>query len=187
MKALLSAINYCHTNNIMHRDLKPENILLESREDFSSIKLIDFGYSKRYSDPNKYYSELVGTAMYVAPETINGAHNYKSDIWSCGVICYILLTGSVPFWDDDEDRLFELIKTGKFEMNDPCWIRVPVIAQEFVKRLLTLDKNERPTAQKCLNDSWLSKEISVSQRRIKQEAGLAFENIIKFNSYTKMK
>ena len=94
MKALLSALNYCHTNNIMHRDLKPENILLESKKEFSNIKLIDFGYSKKYSDPNEHFSELVGTAMYVSPETINGAHNFKSDIWSSGVICYILLTGS---------------------------------------------------------------------------------------------
>ena len=151
----------------MHRDLKPENILLESRKDFTSIKLIDFGYSKKYNDPYEYYSELVGTAMYVAPEVIDGAHNYKSDIWSCGIICYILLTGSVPFWDEDEDQLFQLIKSGKFEMNDPAWIKVPVVAQEFIKMLLNVNKESRPTAQKCLNDTWMTKDIGPSQRKVK--------------------
>lgn len=84
--------------------------------------------------------------MYVAPEVINGAHNYKSDIWSCGIIAYILLTGSVPFWHEDEDQLFEMIKTGKFEMNDPAWIKVPVVAQDFIKTLLNVNKESRPSA-----------------------------------------
>lgn len=96
MKQILSCINYCHKNKIVHRDLKPENILLEQNKEFDQIKIIDFGTSLVY-DPNKQLDEKLGTPYYIAPEVLNKNYGEKCDIWSCGVICYILLSGQPPF------------------------------------------------------------------------------------------
>ena len=89
---MLSCVNYCHKNNIVHRDLKPENILLEQNKEFDQIKIIDFGTSLVY-DPSKPLDEKLGTPYYIAPEVLNTSYNSKCDIWSVGVITYILLSG----------------------------------------------------------------------------------------------
>lgn len=99
----------------------------------------------------------MGTAIYVAPEILMRRHNYKCDIWSCGVIAYILLSGTMPFWDEDEDKLFELIKKGKYEVNDQYWTRVSILAKKFVKRLMTYEYTERPTAAMALRDIWVTR------------------------------
>jgi len=96
MKQVLSCINYCHQANIVHRDLKPENILLEQNKEFDQIKIIDFGTSLVY-DPSRSLDEKLGTPYYIAPEVLNKNYNQKCDIWSCGVITYILLSGVPPF------------------------------------------------------------------------------------------
>jgi len=96
MKQVLSCINYCHQRNIVHRDLKPENILLEANREFDQIKIIDFGTSLVY-DANRNLDEKLGTPYYIAPEVINKNYNEKCDIWSCGVIVFILLSGMPPF------------------------------------------------------------------------------------------
>jgi len=96
MKQVLSCINYCHQSNIVHRDLKPENILLEQNKEFDQIKIIDFGTSLVY-DPNRNLDEKLGTPYYIAPEVLNKNYNEKCDIWSAGVITYILLSGMPPF------------------------------------------------------------------------------------------
>ena len=96
MKQVLSCVNYCHKNNIVHRDLKPENVLLEANKDFDQIKIIDFGTSLQF-DPSKFLDEKLGTPYYIAPEVLNKKYNEKCDIWSCGVILYIILSGVPPF------------------------------------------------------------------------------------------
>lgn len=96
MKQVLSCVNYCHKNHIVHRDLKPENILLEQNKDFDQIKIIDFGTSLLF-DSAKSLDEKLGTPYYIAPEVLNKKYNEKCDIWSCGVIVYILLSGMPPF------------------------------------------------------------------------------------------
>ena len=96
--------------------------------------------------------------MYVAPEVLKKNHDYKSDIWSSGVIAYILLSGSIPFWDEDEDKLFELIKKGKFDFKEGDWRKVSPLAKYFVTKMLTYEREERPTADECLKHIWLSKE-----------------------------
>ena len=96
MKQVLGCINYCHTNNIVHRDLKPENILLESNKAFDQIKIIDFGTSLVIQDGEKL-DEKLGTPYYIAPEVLAKNYGSKCDIWSCGVITYIILSGIPPF------------------------------------------------------------------------------------------
>ena len=96
MKALISAIVYCHKYNIVHRDLKPENLLYESRDANSNLKVIDWGSSRKYN-PNIPMTKSKGTPYYIAPEVLKGTYNEKCDIWSLGVIMYIMLCGYPPF------------------------------------------------------------------------------------------
>ncbi len=96
LKQVLSAINFCHTRNIVHRDLKPENLLLDKDTDNPKIKIIDFGTSQVFSGDKKM-SQKFGTPYYIAPEVLKKSYNEKCDLWSCGVILYILLCGYPPF------------------------------------------------------------------------------------------
>jgi calcium-dependent protein kinase len=83
---------YCHDQHIVHRDLKPENILLESKATNAPIIIVDFGTSRVF-DPNEKMSKKIGTPFYVAPEILDGIYDEKCDVWSCGVILYIMLSG----------------------------------------------------------------------------------------------
>ena len=95
MKQLLSAIAYCHSKKIVHRDLKPENLLIVKTNTYE-IKVIDFGLSRTF-EPNKNMYSRMGTPFYIAPEVLKKKYNEKCDVWACGVILYILLSGNPPF------------------------------------------------------------------------------------------
>ena len=101
MKQVLACINFCHTNNIIHRDLKPENVLLEANKDFNAIKMIDFGEAIEWKSKANI-KQRTGTAMYVAPEVIKKSYNSKCDIWSCGIMMCILVTGVPPITGADD-------------------------------------------------------------------------------------
>lgn len=94
MEELFRAINHCHANGIVHRDIKPENIMIGKD---GNIKLIDFGLSKRSKNKNQLLSTIAGTPYYMAPEVLDGEYNYHADIWSLGVLLYVLLSGYLPF------------------------------------------------------------------------------------------
>lgn len=96
MKEILSAVTYCHKYGIVHRDLKPENILYQSKDPDSPLKIIDFGTSKTYNGDEKL-NDVCGTPYYIAPEVLDGKYTEKCDVWSCGVIMYIMLCGYPPF------------------------------------------------------------------------------------------
>ena len=113
MKQLLSAVNYIPSNNIVHRDLKPENILLDTKHDNNIIKIIDWG-TARFFDNSKKMNRISGTPYYIAPEVLAEKYDEKCDIWSCGVILYILLCGYPPFNADIDELILEKIKAGKF-------------------------------------------------------------------------
>lgn len=93
MTKLFGAINHCHASGIVHRDIKPENIMIGKDKE---LKLIDFGLSKANKDKGKLHT-IAGTPFYMAPEVLDGGYNYKADIWSLGVLLYILLSGYLPF------------------------------------------------------------------------------------------
>ena len=115
MQQVLSAISYCHDHNIVHRDLKPENILLEDSEaENLVVKVIDFGASQ-FFDPTEKLTERFGTIYYISPEVLKGDYGEKCDLWSMGVILYILLCGEPPFNGDSDDKIMQKILRGKFE------------------------------------------------------------------------
>lgn len=152
MRQLLSAIVYCHEHRIVHRDLKPENLLLEFKRPFekgNNLKVIDFGTSIEYNPSQKLKARL-GTAYYIAPEVLRGDYDQKCDIWSCGVILYILLCGYPPFNGDNDAQIFERIKSGKFSFPSPEWDYVSKAAKSLIRTMLEFDPKVRITAQEAL-------------------------------------
>merc|ERR1719223_2140829 len=122
VQQMLRAINYMHQNYIMHRDLKPENWLLATDAEImaTDLKLIDFGLSKRFV-PGEFASTKAGTPYYVAPEVLEGRYAEKSDIWSIGVIMYIMLCGAPPFSGNDTEAVLESVKIAKPEFEKKDW------------------------------------------------------------------
>jgi len=111
--------------------LKPENILLEQNKEFDQIKIIDFGTSLVY-DPNKKLDEKLGTPYYIAPEVLGKSYGSKCDIWSIGVIVYIVLSGVPPFNGKDDQEIMKAVRKGKFSFSDSCWSKVSNQAKDFI-------------------------------------------------------
>lgn len=160
IKQLLQAVSYLHSNDIVHRDIKPENILFESGAEDSSIRLIDFGLSRTHSKGEAMMTNGVGTCYYMSPELLKGKYDRATDIWSVGVIAYILLCGYPPFNGDDDSEIVEAIRRGHYTFVDG-WEGVSILAVDFVKSLLRRDPRRRFTAEEALMHPWL-KSISVA-------------------------
>lgn len=117
MKQILAAVDYCHKNNIIHRDLKPENVVFEGEAIESTAKIIDFGRSKIVKKKEKL-TEKAGSLFYIAPEIVQGLeYNEKCDIWSCGVILYLMIAGYPPFYGQSKEEVVKLIKKGDVDFN----------------------------------------------------------------------
>jgi calcium-dependent protein kinase len=189
MYQILSAVFYCHNLNIIHRDLKPENILIESEEKDSgylNIKIIDFGTAKIF-DKNKTEKSVIGSAYYIAPEVLNEKYNEKCDIWSCGVIMYILLSASPPFNGEDTE-IISKIKVGKYDLKADPWPKVSSEAKDLIKQMLQMNVLSRISAQKALSHKWFKKFkmrerfTSVGAEKLKQIC----ENVKKHKSSNKL-
>ena len=163
MKQLLSSVNYCHSNNIVHRDLKPENILLEQDRDLEKIKIVDFGTSLMF-DPERNMDEKLGTAYYIAPEVIKKNYNEKCDVWSAGVILYILLSGEPPFNDPkaDNDAIMKKVEIGTYDIDNGVWRSISDEAKDLVRKMLTYDPAERISAEAALAHPWIADNASVT-------------------------
>lgn len=150
-KQLISAIAYCHTNNICHRDLKPENILYASKGETSLIKIIDFGLSAFL--PGGKMKTRVGTAYYIAPEVIKGQYNEKCDIWSAGVILYILLTGTPPFNGSNDNEIYKKLSNFQYSFPEKKFKKISKEAIDLIKLLLS-EESKRPNATTVLEHPW---------------------------------
>lgn len=180
MKQILSAVSYCHKNNIVHRDLKPENILYLSDDYNSSLKIVDFGTSAIFKK-NEILHQKYGTPYYIAPEVIMKNYDSKCDIWSCGVILYVLLSGKPPFNGEDEKEIMNKVASGVYKMEGKSWQGVSNEACEFVKSLLNFDPKGRPDAETALNNPWLKSFEEENRPRLdKKSAANALDNLRKF-------
>ena len=155
---MMSAINYCHSNKIVHRDLKPENLLLATQDENSPIKVIDFGMSRIFNNKQAMFDK-VGTAYYISPEVLDGFYDEKCDIWSAGVILYILLCGYPPFNGNDDDEIFESIKKRKFVFPDAEWANISKEAKDLINKMLS-DPLTRLTAEQVLVHPWLVNQLN---------------------------
>jgi len=155
---MLLAVAYLHAQNIAHRDLKLENFLYES-PDSNHLKIIDFGFAK-FQDHNTSMSQACGSIHYVAPEVLRHAYTEKADMWSLGVIAWMLLTGSPPF-NGSEDVVLQKIKNGNIHYSSR-FERLSPLAKSFLKSLLVLDPKERMSAQVALEHPWIKTRHQVS-------------------------
>jgi calcium/calmodulin-dependent protein kinase I len=157
VKILLESIQYMHSADVVHRDLKPENLLLTNKEDVADIKLADFGFAKKVQMDDKGLATACGTPGYVAPEILQARpYGKEVDIWSIGVITYILLCGYPPFHDDNQGVLFRKIKTGRFEFDSPYWDNVSTEAKDLISKMLVLNPADRWTATQLLDHTWIT-------------------------------
>ena len=168
-KQLISAIAYCHSQGICHRDLKPENILFLSEEEDSPIKVIDFGLSKIFGEYNNIINNemtsFVGTAYYVSPEVLQGKYNEKCDIWSAGVILYIMLNGEPPFNGSNDNEIYRCISQMKFSFPESKWKNISEDAKDLIKKMICAPER-RFNAQQVLNHVWIKKNAPHSKGNI---------------------
>ncbi|KAF4315845.1 hypothetical protein G195_010655 [Phytophthora kernoviae 00238/432] len=158
VKVLLETIAFCHDADVVHRDLKPENLLLSSLEDDADIKLADFGFAKKAAiNGDAGLVTACGTPGYVAPEILQSKpYGKEVDIWSIGVITYILLCGYPPFHHDNQSVLFRMIKAGRYEYDSPYWDDVSSEAKDLISKMLVLNPAERWSARKLLQHPWIA-------------------------------
>lgn len=149
---LLSAICYCHQHSVVHRDVKLENILFLNDEK-NDIKLIDFGLSRHFK-PDEIMNESVGTPYYIAPEVLNHSYNCKCDVWSVGVITYMLLSGKPVFFGLTNREIYRNILKGKYEFNSIDFGHVSSEAKDFISACLTMDAESRPSALVGKQHAW---------------------------------
>lgn len=154
---ILSVVAYCHLQGVVHRDLKPENFLFTTKEEDAPMKVIDFGLSD-FIRPDQRLNDIVGSAYYVAPEVLHRSYSLEADMWSIGVITYILLCGSRPFWARTESGIFRSVLRADPNFDDTPWPTVSPEAKDFVKRLLNKDHRKRMTAAQALTHPWLRDE-----------------------------
>ncbi|KAJ3682171.1 hypothetical protein LUZ60_014744 [Juncus effusus] len=154
---ILNVVSFCHLQGVVHRDLKPENFLFSTREENSAMKIIDFGLSD-FIRPDERLNDIVGSAYYVAPEVLHRSYSTEADMWSVGVISYILLCGSRPFWARTESGIFRSVLRADPNYDDSPWPSISPQAKDFVRRLLNKDYRKRMTAAQALTHPWLRDE-----------------------------
>ena len=154
MQQLMAAVSFIHSRSVLHRDIKPENLMYESPLDGSALKLIDFG-AARILLPTYKTAERIGTPYYMAPEVIQGKYDSKCDVWSCGVVLYILLSGRPPFPGKSESEIFAHIQAGPPSFAESSWKHVSKAAKSLLKDMLKPDPRDRPTAYEVLRHPWV--------------------------------
>ena len=194
-KQLISAVSYCHSQGICHRDLKPDNIIFLNKEPNSQIKVIDFGLSKIFGEikpimkGNKIEKNImslrVGTAYYMSPEVLQGNYDNKCDIWSCGVILYILLCGYPPFDGDSENDIYKAILKKKYSFPEEEWKSVSDEAKDLINHMLC-DPDKRYNAENVLNHPWIEKNAPNSNNTLNKfnvQSLKDFGNLYKLTKY----
>ncbi|XP_060837173.1 calcium/calmodulin-dependent protein kinase type IV-like [Rhopalosiphum padi] len=180
MRQICEGVQFIHSKNILHLDLKPENILCLTKTG-NRIKIIDFGLARKFNPENKL-QVLFGTPEFVAPEVVNfDAIGFGTDMWSVGVICYVLLSGLSPFMGETDVETMANVTIAQYDFDDEAFDSISNDAKDFIKKLLVKDHKSRLTATECLSHRWMQKKKpkkmvrkSSSKKLVKQTE----ENII---------
>jgi len=179
IRSLLKAVVYLHNNDIVHRDIKPENVLFESSRKGAGIRLIDFGLARRHLPDDPPMANPVGTAYYMAPEVLEHRYGKACDVWSVGVIAYILLCGYPPFNGQSDSAIFDAIREGCYDLPEPAWSSKSVKAKSFIFSLLRMDPGLRLTADEALNHPWIQGSCSNNTEEGKQDDATARLNSLR--------
>ncbi|XP_022954917.1 calcium-dependent protein kinase 10-like [Cucurbita moschata] len=153
-RTIAEVVRMCHANGVMHRDLKPENFLYANKKEHSPLKAIDFGLSVFFK-PGEKFTEIVGSPYYMAPEVLKRNYGPEVDLWSAGVILYILLCGVPPFWAETEQGVALTILRGVLDFKREPWPHISESAKSLVQQMLEPDPKKRLTAQQVLDHPWL--------------------------------
>ncbi|XP_030514533.1 calcium-dependent protein kinase 18-like [Rhodamnia argentea] len=182
VRQMLKVAAQCHLHGLVHRDMKPENFLFKSKKEESSLKATDFGLSD-FIKPGKKFQDIVGSAYYVAPEVLKRKSGPESDVWSIGVITYILLCGRRPFWDKTEDGIFKEVLKSKPDFRRKPWPSISSSAKDFVKKLLVKDPRARLTAAQALSHPWVREGGSASEIPIDISVLHNMRQFVKYNRF----
>lgn len=184
VQQVLRAVYYMHENGVCHRDLKPENFLFLDDSDIedSTIKVIDFGLSTPF-EKGQTMTTMVGTPFYVAPQVLSGSYDEKCDLWSVGVIMYVLLCGYPPFNGKNEHEITSKVRVGQYSFNPEYWDGISNECKDLIRKLLKFKPVERYSAADALHDSWVeekapSSTVQISSRMIDKLR--AFRNLNRF-------
>jgi len=185
MRQIVRAIFYMHENHICHRDLKPENFLFSAKTQLEKtlLKIIDFGLSCKF-DWDQVLTTKAGTPYYVAPQVLSGKYDHMSDLWSCGVIMYVMLCGYPPFYGDSDAEVLSKVRLGNFSFNAADWKNVSDDAKALIRMLLKMNPRDRYTAEQALNHQWIknmapkAKDVSLQDTFV--------DNMRRFRSQNKL-
>jgi len=186
MQQIIRAIYYMHENHICHRDLKPENFLFMTKEPISknTIKIIDFGLSCEFKQ-GQVMTTKAGTPYYVAPQVLAGKYDHMSDLWSCGVIMFVLLCGYPPFFGDTDAEVLSKVRLGNFTFNASDWKNISDDAKGLIRCLLKMNPKDRHTAEQCMNHVWIkekapkAKNVPISSNFVDNLRGFRSQNKLK--------
>lgn len=157
LRTIVQIVHTCHSMGVIHRDLKPENFLLLNKTENAPLKATDFGLSVFYKQ-GEVFKDIVGSAYYIAPEVLKRRYGPEVDIWSIGVMLYILLSGVPPFWAESEHGIFNAILRGHVDFSSDPWPSISPGAKDLVRKMLTSDPKQRLTAFQVLNHPWIKED-----------------------------
>ncbi|KAL3153909.1 hypothetical protein ABBQ32_013473 [Trebouxia sp. C0010 RCD-2024] len=182
-RTMVQVAAHCHQLGVMHRDIKPENFLLTDKTESAVIKAADFGLCT-YFKPGQRFRHIVGSAYYVAPEVLQKNYSHEADMWSLGVVLYILLCGLPPFWGDTEEEIFKMVLKSDLDFSTAPWPSVSDAAKDCVKRLLNRNAGQRATAAEVLQHPWLTQQGLQSDRPLDN---VVIQRMRQFAGMTKLK
>ena len=152
LEKVISAINYLHSSQICHRDIKPENFLYTFPDKGADVKIIDFGLATKFGEEMMH--TVVGTPYYVAPEVLRGSYGQSCDVWSLGVLLYVLLAGYPPFNGETQQEIFHKILHGEYDFDQGEWEDVSPEARDLISSMLVLSPEKRTTLVQVLKHDW---------------------------------
>ncbi|XP_073112789.1 calcium-dependent protein kinase 26 isoform X2 [Elaeis guineensis] len=182
-RIIVGVVEACHSLGVMHRDLKPENFLLVNKDDDTSLKAIDFGLSVFFK-PGQVFADVVGSPYYVAPEVLLKLYGPEADVWTAGVILYILLSGVPPFWAETQQGIFDAILKGVIDFDSDPWPLISDSAKDLIRKMLCSSPSERLAAHEVLCHPWIC-ENGVAPDRALDPAVLS--RLKQFSAMNKLK
>lgn len=189
MRSILSAVAYLHLHQVVHRDLKYENIMFCDLSRHSPVKLIDFGLSQKFAK-HEHLKDTVGTVYSMAPELLEGDYDAKADVWSCGVIAFMLLSSSLPFYGETRSQVIKRIIAGRFSYSSKRWRDIDTDAKVFVRDLLERNPEMRPSAEEACKLAWLDmdqEDLNESARDLNADIDNIQAHIQAFSEYSRLK
>ena len=186
---MVSALNYLHQAGIAHRDLKLENFIFTNKSENAEIKLIDFGYSQNYLSQD-HMNSIVGTAYYIAPEVLEGDYTKECDIWSMGVILFMMLSGRCPFGGNDDDEIQDAVRNGKLKFNQKHWGDITPDAIDLCQKMMERNVSSRLDCKGVLNHAWCTGTNSIAEHTeldLDEAEESAFMHMKKFREFNELK